>query len=142
MLAFIAVAGPVFPVSAQSQLICNKTGDSVVDTCALTINGRFGQSINGQSFQQDAVSTHLDYQYVGYYDGKLHTTWVWREWTQGPNHDLMYACSEDGGRTWLNNAGQALKIPPRVESPGITVVEIGRGIHVIEDSGLYLQITI
>ncbi|MCP4311439.1 MAG: hypothetical protein GY790_09280 [Bacteroidetes bacterium] len=270
--------------------MCKKRGDFLVDTCALTINGRFGQSVNGQAFQQDAVITHLDYQYVGYYngkrqvcmarrklpagdweiirfsdyqfknddahntisigicpgdgtihlafdhhvdtlhyrvshkdvatkpdalkwdeslfsdisprltkytierildvtyprffqtpggglqfryrrggsgngdnmlveytpetgrwsfpwqidsregrfrveldenfrrnaytngydygpDGKLHTTWVWRERVQGGNHDLMYAFSVDGGRTWLNNAGQALKIPPRVESP-------------------------
>jgi hypothetical protein len=39
-------------------------------------------------------------------DGKLHVTWVWRERTQGANHDLMYAYSEDRGQTWRNNSGE------------------------------------
>ncbi len=59
-------------------------------------------------------------------NGKLHTTWVWRESSQGSNHDLMYAYSEDQGRTWLNNAGQVLSEPAGVNSPGITVVKISR----------------
>ena len=58
--------------------------------------------------------------------GKLHTTWVWRESSQGSNHDLMYAWSEDRGQTWLNNAGQRLPEPPGVNSPGITVFDISR----------------
>ena len=59
-------------------------------------------------------------------DGKLHATWVWRESSQGSNHDLMYACSADGGRTWQNNKGELLGEPPCVDSPGITVVTISR----------------
>lgn len=59
-------------------------------------------------------------------DGKLHTTWVWRESSQGSNHDLMYAYSADRGVTWLNNAGQVLSAPAGVNSPGITVVKISR----------------
>ena len=59
--------------------------------------------------------------------GKLHVTWVWRESSQGANHDLMYACSEDRGKTWLNNRGETLNEPPHVNSPGIKVVDIGRG---------------
>jgi hypothetical protein len=57
-------------------------------------------------------------------DGNLHTTWVWREGGGSPNHDLMYACSEDRGTTWLNNAGRKLDRPPHLHSPGITVVPI------------------
>ncbi|MBL7153075.1 MAG: BNR repeat-containing protein [Phycisphaerae bacterium] len=59
-------------------------------------------------------------------DGKLHVTWVWRESSQGANHDLMYAYSADRGKTWRNNQGQALTEPPNVNSPGITVVRIPR----------------
>jgi hypothetical protein len=59
-------------------------------------------------------------------DGKLHTTWVWRESSQGANHDLMYAYSEDRGRTWYNNNRAKLHDCPSVDSPDITVVEIGR----------------
>ena len=47
-----------------------KLGDSVVDAKALTIEGGFGQCINGMSFQQDAVVTHEGYQYVAYYDAE------------------------------------------------------------------------
>lgn len=54
--------------SASAVFIVRKIGDSRVDSKALTIDGRFGQSINGQSFQQDALITHGDYQYVGYYN--------------------------------------------------------------------------
>ncbi len=58
--------------------------------------------------------------------GRLHTTWVWREDSQGSNHDLMYAYSTDRGKTWLNNAGETLAEPANVNSPGITVASISR----------------
>lgn len=58
--------------------------------------------------------------------GHLHVTWVWRESSQGSNHDLMYAYSEDKGNTWLNNTGERIAGSPHVNSPGITVVTINR----------------
>ena len=58
--------------------------------------------------------------------GRLHATWVWRESSQGSNHDLMYMVSTDGGTTWRNNAGQTLTEPAHVNSPGITVARISR----------------
>ena len=58
--------------------------------------------------------------------GKLHVTWTWRERTQGANHDIMYAYSEDQGKTWLNNHGKVLHDPPHIGSPGINVVAIRR----------------
>ena len=57
-------------------------------------------------------------------NGKLHMTWVWRESPSSPNHDLMYAFSEDEGKTWLNNGGDELKGPASLDSPGISVVTI------------------
>ena len=45
-----------------------KADDTVVETRALTIQGSYGQAINGKAFQQDAVVTHNEYQYVAYYD--------------------------------------------------------------------------
>jgi hypothetical protein len=56
--------------ASWAELEVKKVGDSVVDGGALTIQGGFGQAINGLSFQQDAVATHGTYQYVGYYDGQ------------------------------------------------------------------------
>ncbi len=68
-------------------------------------------------------------------DGGLHVTWVWRESSQGSNHDLMYAYSEDRGKTWLNNQGETLNEPPHVNSPGITVVDIGRDYGLMNTHG-------
>lgn len=294
--AIVLVLLAVMPLTAWAGFEVVKVGDSVIDGKALTIQGAFGQCINGLSFQQDAVVTHAGYQYVGYYDGKrrvclarrrlptgdwgiirfedydfksndahnvisigicpkdgtihlafdhhghplhyrvsrkgaagnresvpwdasvfgpirseledgkpiaityprfwqtpdgglqfcyrqggsgngdrmladydaktgrwtgtrqidsrkglfedsmgpsnsrcsypngydygpqgkLHATWVWREDSQGSNHDLMYAYSEDRGKTWLNNAGQLLTEPANVNSPGITIARISR----------------
>ena len=54
--------------TSWAKLSAAKIGDSLVDSKALTIQGGFGQGINGLSFQQDAVITHAEHQYVGYYD--------------------------------------------------------------------------
>jgi len=67
--------------------------------------------------------------------GKLHVTWVWRESSQGPNHDLMYAYSEDRGKTWLNSSGKAFPAPPGVNSPGVKVVDIARGYGLMNTHG-------
>ena len=67
--------------------------------------------------------------------GNLHTTWVWRESSQGANHDLIYVFSRDRGRTWLNNAGDPLSEPPHVNSPGVTVVPITRGYGLMNTHG-------
>lgn len=62
---------------------------------------------------------------------RLHASWVFRErsasWAS--NHDLYYAYSDDGGLTWLNNAGQkaadlAAEDPLELADPGLMVREI------------------
>jgi len=44
--------------------------------------------------------------------GTIHISWVWRE-TGGvqTNHDMAYAKSTDGGRTWQKSNGQAYRLP-------------------------------
>ncbi len=63
--------------------------------------------------------------------GRLHATWVYREisasWAS--NHDLHYATSDDGGRTWHNNAGKqvadlAAGDPIELSDEGLVVVKI------------------
>ena len=45
-------------------------------------------------------------------DGMLHVSWVWREtWNVATNHDLMYARSTDGGKTWTQSDGTAYDLP-------------------------------
>ncbi len=63
--------------------------------------------------------------------GRLQYTWTWLEHTQGANHDVCYAYSDDRGVTWRNNAGAVVnagdgKTLINVESPGIVVVPLDR----------------
>ena len=64
LVAFLVA--PVFTCVAELALV--KQGDSVADPKGLTIQGGFGQCINGLSFQQDALLSHEGFQYVTYYD--------------------------------------------------------------------------
>lgn len=44
--------------------------------------------------------------------GTIHVAWVWREtWMVETNHDLCYACSHDGGVTWLKTDGTQYTLP-------------------------------
>lgn len=44
--------------------------------------------------------------------GTIHLSWVWREtWLVETNHDLCYARSRDGGRTWEKSDGQPYQLP-------------------------------
>ncbi|GAL65632.1 hypothetical protein JCM19301_3317 [Jejuia pallidilutea] len=67
--------------------------------------------------------------------GTLHTTWTWRESSQGANHDLIYVYSEDNGNTWKNNSGKILETIPHVNSPDIVVQSIPRVFGLMNDQG-------
>ena len=68
-------------------------------------------------------------------NGRLHESWVWREDSQGANHDLMYVYSDDRGFSWKNNKGQKLKEVPNVNSPGLVVQSIPRVMGLMNDHG-------
>jgi len=67
--------------------------------------------------------------------GRLHSTWVWRESSQGANHDLAYTYSDDLGNTWKNNEGRVLTDIPHVNSPNINVSEIPRVLGLMNTHG-------
>ena len=49
--------------------------------------------------------------------GTIHVSWVWREsWLVETNHDLCYARSEDGGKTWYKSDGQKYDLPIRADN--------------------------
>lgn len=49
--------------------------------------------------------------------GTIHVSWVWREtWMVETNHDLCYARSHDGGRTWERSDGTTYKLPIRADN--------------------------
>nr|WP_321335146.1 BNR repeat-containing protein [uncultured Bacteroides sp.] len=44
--------------------------------------------------------------------GTIHLSWVWREtWMVETNHDLCYARSRDGGKTWEKSDGEKYTLP-------------------------------
>lgn len=44
--------------------------------------------------------------------GTIHLSWVWREtWDVSTNHDMAYAKSEDGGKTWQKSSGAVYRLP-------------------------------
>ena len=71
VLLAILIAAPRL---AEADFMVAKIGDSLIDAKALTIQGGFGQCINGLSFQQDAIVTHGEHQYVAYYDKERQMT--------------------------------------------------------------------
>jgi hypothetical protein len=72
--------------------------------------------------------------------GVLHMTWTWRESTQGANHDIMYAYSENGGDTWKNNDGAVVAdadsgLTININSPGVKVVDLDRTNSLMNQQG-------
>lgn len=50
-------------------------------------------------------------------NGAIHLSWVWRESGDvATNHDLCYARSSDGGKTWTRSSGEAYQLPIRMET--------------------------
>ncbi|MCD8226695.1 MAG: BNR repeat-containing protein [Bacteroides ovatus] len=44
--------------------------------------------------------------------GTIHLSWVWREeWLVETNHDMCYARSRDGGKTWEKSNGEIYTLP-------------------------------
>ncbi len=107
-------------------------------TSGLWKNGRQIDSREG-SFEDVIGTSPSRCSYPNGYDydseGKLHTTFVWRETPSSTNHDLMYVYSEDQGQTWKNNEGETLKDIPNLNSPGITVQDIPRVLGLQNDHG-------
>ena len=49
--------------------------------------------------------------------GVIHLSWVWREtWMVETNHDLCYARSADGGKTWQKSNGETYALPIRQDN--------------------------
>lgn len=68
-------------------------------------------------------------------NGRLHATWVWREDSEGANHDLVYAYSDDQGRRWRSSSGSFANGPVRVDTPGASVVAIPRSLGLMNTHG-------
>ena len=64
--------------------------------------------------------------------GQLIESFVWRETAGGANHDINYVYSNDGGATWLNNAG--LTVSSTTGNPSLTFSLTSAGLVVVPTS--------
>jgi hypothetical protein len=56
-------------------------------------------------------------------NGSLHLAWNWRETPDvASNHDLLYARSDDGGRTWKKANGSRYTLPITQDNAGVAAV--------------------
>ncbi|UII25534.1 BNR repeat-containing protein [Fulvivirga maritima] len=68
--------------------------------------------------------------------GVIHLSWVWREtWDVSTNHDMCYARSKDGGKTWENSTGKAYQLPINQESAEV-IYEIPQNSGLINQTSM------
>ncbi|TRZ41598.1 BNR repeat-containing protein [Robertkochia solimangrovi] len=53
-------------------------------------------------------------------EGSLYLSWVWREtWDVSTNHDMCFAVSHDGGKSWERSNGEKYELPIKAETAEI-----------------------
>ncbi len=68
--------------------------------------------------------------------GTIHLSWVWRETPDvATNHDLCYAKSPDGGRTWQKSSGEKYRLPITAASAEY-VLRIPQGSELINQTSI------
>lgn len=87
-----------------------------------------GEYIEGTDHSINAYLHGLAYTRGG---SRLHAAWCWRDTPNATtNHDLLYAYSDDHGRTWYNNAGVKVATTGSSfltrDTPGLSVWAIGQ----------------
>ncbi len=145
----VSITYPRFVQTSEEglQLFYRRGGSSNGNRMVVDYNPEDGTWLNTRqidsnigNFQDSLGKSHSRGSYPNGYtygpNGDLHTTWVWRESaTEGANHDLMYAYSSDGGITWRNNSGNTLDEFINLNTPKITVVDIGRRFGLMNTHG-------
>lgn len=68
--------------------------------------------------------------------GVIHLSWVWRETPDvATNHDLCYAKSTDGGKTWQKSSGEKYQLPITTKSAEY-VIRIPPGSELINQTSM------
>jgi hypothetical protein len=68
--------------------------------------------------------------------GHVHLSWVWRETPDVmTNHDLCYAKSEDGGKTWMKSTGEPYRLPIKAGTAEY-VLRIPQGSELINQTSM------
>lgn len=70
--------------------------------------------IDGQGERNAYWQAYVDKQ------GTVHVSWLWREsYDVASNHDICYARSRDGGKTWENIEGMPYELPINIDNAEI-----------------------
>ncbi len=86
--------------------------------------------IDGEGRRNAYWQMYMDAQDV------IHLSWVWREtWMVETNHDLCYAASRDGGRTWQRSDGSSYGLPITLETAEVAR-EIPQGSELINQTSM------
>ncbi|WP_372775199.1 BNR repeat-containing protein [Mangrovibacterium sp.] len=68
--------------------------------------------------------------------GTIHVSWVWRETPDvHSNHDMSYACSKDGGRSWYKSTGEQYQLPINATTAEVVKV-IPQGSNLINQTSM------
>ncbi len=68
--------------------------------------------------------------------GNIYLSWVWREsWLVETNHDICYARSSDGGRTWTRSDGSPYTLPITIDNAE-TVWHVPQKSELINQTGM------
>ncbi len=95
-LFYLTILITLMSIPAMAESLVIKADNSLVDANALNLGdkkfgeARYGNAINGCSFQQDAIISHKDYQYIGYYDGYRQVCIARRKLPGGPWETIRF----------------------------------------------------
>lgn len=104
--------------------------DGYWNTPTKIVNGKTG-TYNGAVTASSSARCAYYNDFV-FRDGVLYLTWTWRETPdEDTNHDVMFAYSEDNGKTWKNTNNQTLALPMHLNSSELKVQTIPQGANLI-----------
>jgi autotransporter-associated beta strand protein len=110
-----------------SWFLFNYTGSANSWDSGHQIDNGFAGTYQGNT-QRNAYPNGFSYNS----QGQLIETFVWRETASSSNHDINYVASNDGGATWINNAG--LVISSTTGNPSLTFSLTSSGLAVVSIS--------
>ncbi len=71
--------------------------------------------------------------------GSIHISWVWRESPNvASNHDMCYARSDDGGRTWVKSTGEKYTLPINASNAEY-IAHIPQNHELINQTAMYVD---
>src|SRR5690606_22492389 len=92
-------------------------------------------------WSSDVCSSDLNAYWQAFVDqkGSIHISWVWRESPNvASNHDMCYARSDDGGRTWMKSTGEKYTLPINTSNAEY-IARIPQNHELINQTSMYVD---